>query len=825
LPVFSPMASLAQDLRYALRQLRLSPVFTFTALLTLALGIGSATAVFSVVEGVLLRPFAFREPGRLVVWRETIQEVSNRYPLLPDNYRHYLYLKSHSSKISDAAILQNASFAVSVGNGHPQMINGLSVSTNLFSLLGVKPIVGRTFLPEESKQGRSDAVLISWSAWNQLFNGDPNVIGRFLRVAGSPKAVVGVLPKSFSLPRLSEMPGSPAAGPVSPYEIFQPLVPKGEELTSDDGEFGFLVIARLKPGVSAADASSELNAMQKAYSGNNRLQIHLGAVVEPLAEEVTGNIKKALWMLLAAVSGVLLIASVNLAGLQLARSVAHDHDNALRMALGADSRQLLRSSFVESFALATCGGIAGILIAFWGIRLLLSIAPPGLPRLNDVHLSLPVLLFALSTTLLTAFIFGTLPGFRLLRTNPQEVLQKWSSRISDSRGTQSARNLLVAFEIACTVMLLIFTALMTRSLNQVLSQARIFNADHVVVAQANLLGPSYTSGENGGARARSAFVDRALDRLRTTPGIQSAAITSSMPFTGENDVHNIFRQENPLPESKAPVANLRNISPEYFAALHIPLLSGKPFSPQEKDQPVHAIVSQSAANATWPGLNPVGRAFKIVGALYTVAGVAADTHIADLKKEIPVVYLPYWHEPPSTVFFIVRSSQAVGPLASAVRRELWDIDPEVALPVIQSLDSQVNESVAPERFQTILLSSFGIAALILSLIGIYGIIAYSVSLRMQEFGIRLALGSQRATLVALVLTRGLYPVLAGLALGILGAAGATRMVRSLLYGTSSFDPLSVVISVAVLLLTALVAGLLPAYRAANVDVVKTLHQS
>ncbi len=495
------MASLAQDLRYALRQLRLSPVFTFTALLTLALGIGSATAVFSVVEGVLLRPFAFREPGRLVVWRETIQEVSNRYPLLPDNYRHYLYLKAHSSKISDAAILQNASFAVSVGNGHPQMINGLSVSTNLFSLLGVKPIVGRTFLQEESKQGRSDAVLISWSAWNHLFNGDPNVIGRSLRVAGTSKTVVGVLPKSFSLPRLSEMPGSAAAGPVSPYEIFQPLVPQAEDLTSDDGDFGFLVIARLKPGVSVNDASSELNAMQKAYSGNNHLQIHLGAVVEPLVEEVTGNIKKALWMLLAAVSGVLLIACVNLAGLQLARSVSRDRDNALRMALGADSRELLRASFIESFALASCGGIAGILMAFWGIRLLLAIAPPGLPRLSDVHLSWPVLLFAFFATVLTALIFGILPGFRLLRTNPQQVLQKWSSRISDSRGTKSARSALVAFEIACTVMLLIFTALMTRSLNQVLSQARVFNSDHVVMAQANLVGPNYTSGEDGGARA------------------------------------------------------------------------------------------------------------------------------------------------------------------------------------------------------------------------------------------------------------------------------------------------------------------------------------
>lgn len=621
------------------------------------------------------------------------------------------------------------------------------------------------------------------------------------------------------------MPGRVQTGPISPYEIFQPLIPNDEEATSDDGDFGFLVIARLKPGISAAAATAELDGMQKAYSANHRLQIHLGAVVEPLTQELTGNVKTALWMLLAAVSGVLLIACVNLAGLQLARFIARDRENALRLALGADSGQLVRLAFVESCVIAFWGGLGGIVLAFWGVELLRAIAPAGLPRLNDVSLNARVLWFASLATLLTAVIFGTLPSFRLLKTNAQQVLQEQSARVSGSRGARSARSVLIACEIACTVVLLIFTALMTRSLGHLLDEARAFNSDHVMVAQANLLGPNYNAGETSGDRARSDFVERALDRLRTAPGVESAAITSSMPFTGESNVHSILRQENPLPESKAPVANLRSISPEYFAAMHIPLITGELFTAREKFHPIDAVVSESAARATWPGENPVGRPFRINGGLYTVLGVAADAHVTDLKREIPIVYLPYWHEPPATVFFVVRSRQTAASLASTVRHILWDVDPQVVLPVVQSLDSQIEGSVAPERFQAILLSSFGVSALILSLIGIYGLTAYSTSLRMKEFGIRVALGSRRVTLVSLVLMQAAYPVLAGLALGGLLTAGLTRLVRSLLYGTSSFDPASVGISVAILLCGSLAAGLLPAYRAAKVDLLTILHQN
>ena len=814
-----------QNLRYALRQLRRSPVFSLTVLLTLAVGIGSATAIFSVVNSVLLQPFNFRDPGQLIVWRETIQEIRNRYPIVPANYRHFLYLKTHASTIDDAAILRNASFAVSVGTGHPQIVSGLSISPNLFSLLGAQPALGRAFLAKESEPGGATPVILSWSAWQRFFSADPNVIGRSLRMAGLPHPIIGVLPRSFSFPHIHEMSETANAVTPQPYEIFQPLVPQPDELNSDDGEFGLLAIARLKPGASAAQAGSELDGMQKAYSIHNHLQIHLGAVVEPFSEEVTGGVRKALWLLLASVVGVLLIACLNLAALQLARSVSRDRDNALRIALGANHLQLLQSSFTESLLLATCGGLTGLALAFLGVRFLTAIAPSDLPRLNEIHLSSTVLLFAFGTTVLTAIIFGLLPALRLFRTDPQQAFQRGSAKTSGSRSTTRTHSILVAFEVACTVTLLIFTFVTARSLGRVLTQNRAFSADRVTVAEANLVSQKYNGDETQASRERASFIDRALDRLGSDPGVESVAITSTMPLSGDTDIHSIYRKENPLPEDQTPSANLRNISLDYFKTLQIPLLSGAPFDAQERDYPIHAILSQNAANATWPGLNPLGRVFRINGRAYTVSGVAADARIANLKQDALVVYLPYWHEPPATIFFLVRSTGASEALVSAIRRELWQIDPEVAIPTIQTLDSSVNQSVAPERFQTVLLSSFGVAALALSLIGIYGILTYSVSLRRQEFGIRLALGSQKASLIRLVLTQGAYPVVSGLIVGVLAAAAVTRTLNSIFNGINGLDPLSIGASIALLLLGAFTAAILPAYRAAKVDPVQALNQN
>ncbi len=811
-----------QDLRYAVRQLRRSPGYTFIALLIMACGIGASTAIFSIIDSVLLRPYAFRNPGQIVVWREVVQELVKQYPSVPDNYRHFLYLRSHANTIQDAALLQEASFAVTIGGDHPRIEKGLNVSPNFFSVLGVTPMIGRSFLPEEAQPGKNNVVLISWAAWHDLFHGDPSLVGRTVKIKGQSATVIGVLPRSFEFPVINEMPGGASPDQTSPYEVFQPFVPQGDDLTSDDADFAFLVIARLKQGATIRQASAELSGMLSAYSATNHLPIQLSAIVVPLSQEVTANIRQALWLLLAAVLGLLLIACVNLASLQLARAMVRERDNAIRAALGAGRTRLFQAAWMETVVLCLAGGAAGILLALGGIRLFAAIAPENLPRLREIHVTWPVLLFACGVSGITALISGTFPALSSLRSNPQRVLQSSSTRVIRLGQASSARRLLITFEITCTVVLLIVTGLVVRSFSRVLNQQHDFDATRVILVEVDLLSPRFDLPNDAGDSARSEFIDRVLDKVRSAPGVESAAITSTMPLSGDAAVHSIYRPDHPLSESKTPTANLRNVSPGYFATMRTRLIAGREFTANEGSHPQSAIISQAAAQAAWPSSQALGRTFKFDGRIYTVTGIAADARIAKLKENVPVVYLPFWHDPPASVFFLVRTTRTLDEFAPAIRRQVWGVDPEAAIPVIEMLDTQMARSVAPERLQSIVLSSFSIAALVLAILGVYGVLAYSVSLRTPEFGIRVALGSSKVLLIRLVLLEALTPVGAGIALGLLTSLAATRAIRSLLYETSPADPASIVASVGVLLVATLVAAFLPAYGASRVDPIKVL---
>ncbi len=817
---WTPLERLLQDLRYAVRQLRRSPGFTLIALLIMACGIGASTAVFSIIDSVLLRPYAFRDPGQIVVWREVVQEVVKQYPSVPDNYRHFLYLRSHANTIQDAALIQDASFAVTAGGDHPRIEKGLNVSPNFFDVLGVTPMVGRTFRPEEAQPGKNGVVLVSWVAWQDLFHGDPNLVGRTVKIKGQSATVIGVLPRSFEFPVINEMRGGASPDQTSPYEVFQPFVPQGDDLTSDDANFAYLAIARLKQGASVGQASTELSGMLSAYSATNHLPIHLSASVAPLAQEVTANIGKALWLLLAAVLGLLLIACVNLASLQLARAMVLERDNAVRAALGAGRTRLLQATLMETIVLCLTGGSAGVLLALGGIRLFAAIAPENLPRLREIHITWPVLLFACGVSVITALLSGIFPALSSLRSNPQRALQSSSTRVIRAGQASFARRVLITFEIACTVVLLIVTGLVVRSFSRVLNQQHDFDAQHVVLAEVDLLSPRYEGAS--GDSARSVFIDRVLDKIRSAPGVEFAAITSTMPLSGDAAVHSIYRPDHPLPEGEVPTANLRNVSPEYFATMQTRLIAGREFTAGERSHPQSAIISQTAAQAAWPDSQALGRQFKFDGRIYTVTGIAADARIANLKENIPVVYLPFWHDPPGSVFFLVRTSRTLDEFAPAIRRQVWDADPEAAIPVIEMLDTQMAQSVAPERLQSIVLSSFGIAALVLAILGVYGVLSYSVSLRTPEFGIRVALGSSKGLLIRLVLFEALAPVGGGIALGLLTSLAATRAIRSLLYETSPADPASIVAGVGVLVVATLVAAFLPAYRASRIDPIKVL---
>ena len=816
---------LLRDIRYAVRQLHRSPGFALTATLTLALGIGAATSVFSVVNAVLLKPFAFRDPDRLIVMREAVQENGER-SATPDNYRHFMRLKNGATTLEDAAIFQQTGISVSVTGNHPRIEGAIVASPNLFHLLGVQPILGRGFVDSDARNGADNVVVLSYEGWQEFFAGDPSAIGKTLGVGGHPATVIGVLPPGMRFPQIALAPQIAFQEAENKVVLFAPLAPSDRDLNADMGNFNYKAIARLKPGVSLAQANAELDTMQNAYTLSAHLPLHFGIALTPLAKDVASGVSGALWMLFAAVGAVLLIACVNLANLQLARAVNAERETAVRAALGASRAQLIRSRLTESFVLAFAGGIAGVALAFAGVRLLLALAPANLPRLDEVHVSLPALLFATGVSIVSAIAFGILPALRSLHVHPQTAMQANSSRSVNTQEGRRTRSAMVAAQVACTIVLLIVTSLALRSFSHLLHQDRGFDANHLTVAQADLFATQYDDGSAKADTARLAFADRALAALAQLPGVQSAALTSVTPLTGETWVDNIFRPDHPVPAGQQPAVNVRWIDPGYLPTMQSRLVAGRNIATTDRVNPYIAIISERTAREAFPGENPIGRQISDLVPddkhLITVIGVVADTRINGLKDNAAMVYTPYWAFTPVTMSFLVRSSQSSEALIPEMRRSLWQIDPQIAIPTVKSMDEQVSDSVAADRFQTIVLTAFGAAALFLALLGVYGVLAYSVSLRRQEFGIRIALGSGKNALIALVLRQAAYPVLLGTGAGLSMAAIALREIRSLLYQTPVIDPLAIGGSVLLLLAASAIAAVIPARRAASIDPMRAL---
>jgi predicted permease len=819
-------AQFTRDFIFASRQLRKSPGFSITAILTLALGIGAVTSVFSVVNAVLLKPFAFCDPDRLVVLREVQDEAHSERWLIPDNYRHFLRLKHDAKTIEGAAIFQQKGMSVSPSGDHPRIVGAVVASPNLFQLLGVQPILGRGFVNGDAQKGADNVVVLSYEGWQALFAGDLGVVGQKLRIGGQPTTVIGVMPRGLRFPEIALAPKIAFQEAARDALLYQPFAPSDRDLSADSGNFNYKVIARLKPGITLSQASAELDSLQKAYTLSAHLPMHLGAALTPLVKDVASGVRGGLWLLFAAVGAVLLIACVNLANLQLARAVNAEGETAVRAALGASRSQLVRSRLTESLVLALAGGAAGITLAFVGVRLLLAIAPANLPRLDEVRVSLPVLLFSAGLSIAAAIVFGMLPALRSLRVAPQAALQSNSTRAANTQESHRMRSLMVATQVACTVVLLIVTSLALRSFSNLMRQNRGFDSSHVTLAQVDLFAPQYGDFLNTFKTAKMGFTDRTLAALSQLPGVQSVALTSVAPLTGETWVDNISRPDHPVPAGQEPRINVRWINPDYLSTMQIPLISGRNLTAADRANLYVALISERTAHEAFPGENPVGK--KIASLVpddshpTTVIGVVADTRINGLKDTAAMVYAPYWAFTPWTLSFLARSSQPSDALIPEMRRAIWQIDPQVAIPTLKSMDEQVSDSVATDRFQALVLSGFGAAALFLALLGVYGVLAYSVSLRRREFGIRIALGSGKNALIGLVLRQAAQPVLLGTVVGLTMALIALRWVGSLLYETPLMDPLAVGGSVLLLLVAAAIAAIIPARRAASIDPMRAL---
>jgi predicted permease len=809
----------AKDLRFACRLLAKTPGFTVTALLTLALGIGASTAVFTLVESVILKPMNYRNSGELVVAWERVRFLFAD-PVGP-NPKHVDFWRRHATPFSGLALLRRGEPGVILGTEHPRLIGAVISSTNLFGVLQVDPILGRGFRLEDGVKGRDNVAILTYSLWQDLFRGDPDVIGKTFRVNEIPCQIIGVLPENFSFPNANALRsfGSKQANSnirVPESALFLPAVinPNDFDWHSDYGNW--ITLGRLKPNVSLGQANAQLASLEARVLAQipanygDHTPGSLQAFVQPMQEVIVGDSKTGLWLLMAAVTGLMLIACLNLANAQLGRAVVRRREAALRSALGASQWRLLISAFAENLLLAGTGGLAGIVLAMGALNLLRLYSPVDLPRLSEVHLNLTVLVFSLAVTLGSCIFFGIAPTLRLMHTDPQTALQQNNGRTIGNRQSHRLRVWLIGMQVfGCTALLLV-TGLFSKSLLHLLHQDKGFETAHVALAAAYVPERTYKTAES-----RIAFNDAVLRRLRAIPGVESAALVSSMPLEGESWVEGLHRTDKP--HQKTPLINLRWVSPGYFETIREKLIAGRFF--EERDRNLHSIVlSEGEARTLWPQGSAIGGLVSTEGGKFTVIGVVADARTTSLKSApANTAYAHYTDRPSVNLVFLARGKRSADLLLPSMRQAIWSQAPDVTIARLKTLDAQLADSLATERFQTFVLLSFAASALLLAMLGIYGVLNYAMVSRRQEIGVRIALGATRGQIYALIFSEGGSAVLGGLAAGLFASVLAARLIQKLLYGVRAMDPPVVAAVLILFLAAALAAAYLPARRAASVD--------
>ena len=814
-----------QDLRYAFRTLRKSRGFAATAILTLALAIGASTAVFTVVDSVLLKPLAYRDSGQLVAAWEGVRSIGET--AVGPNPRHVDLWQKRATAFTGLTFLHQMSMGLALTGEHPTLIGTVVCYPNLFDILQVQPLLGRTFNAEDGIPGHDNGVILTYSFWQDRFHGDPGAIGKTIRLGDVSREIVGILPASFHFPSGSVLrPFHRANESVSAAPEPSVFIPAALDMTKFmwNGNYGnWVTLGRLKPGVGIAQATAQLNTIQEQVVQDpanyyDRKPGALTASVQPMQEAIVGNSKTGLWLIMFAVMGLMLIACLNLANAQLSRALARSREAAVRTALGAAKWRLVWSALAENLLLASIGGAAGVLLASAGLNLFLRGTPIGLPRLSEVHLNRSVLMFSILLTFGASLLSGLLPALRLVASGPQAGLQQSNNRSLGSRQSHQVRRWLIGLQVCGSTALLLITGLFSKSLLHLLHEDKGFETASVAIADVRLTPQAYKTD-----KSLIAFDDAVLQNLRAIPGVQTAALVSAMPLDGQSWIDSVHRIDKP--DLETPLINFRWVSPGYFEATRQKLVAGRFF--EDRDRNLHSVVlTEGEARTLWPNADPIGGQVKIEGRTFTVIGVVADSHTTSLKAEpTRIAYAHYVDRPPNTAYFAVRAANAAPgaeALLSAVRQAIWKYDPEVTIARVKTLDAQLIDSLATERFQTIVLVSFGAAALLLAMLGIYGVLSYSVETRKPEIGVRMALGATRGKVYALTFAEAATPVIAGVVTGLLASLLAGRAIRNLLYGTQLVDPPVILIVTALFLLSAAAAAFLPARRAASVDPMEAL---
>jgi predicted permease len=815
------MHTLLDDLRLALRPLRRSPGFTFTAILTLALGIGATTAIFTLVYDVLLRPLPYPHPEQLVVMEEVVAEFKDIYPTLPMSANHFTTWQRLSRSVQAMAVMEENSMPLGMG-GHPLQVEVLSATPGIFPVVGSTPQLGRAFVEQEAQTGHEHVAILMNDLWRGQFQGDPSILGKTITLNGFPYTVIGIMPRSFHLPIVNSIGRADAQGSQAIGAIV-PLAFSKERLGEENGEFNSFGLARLKPGVSVAQASAEINALQRTISAGLSAEDKstLSAVLTPFQQSLVGTNQTPLLILLAAVAGLLLVGCVNITNLLLARAAGRRQQMAVAVALGANRGDMLHLAMRETVVLAVSGGALGILLAAILVPLMQRYLPQALDFRGPLHLDWMGAACALGLSVLSTLLAGAAPAWISARTQPHEVLNSEAHLASESRSSKRMRRILVAVEVAVSVTLVLMTGLLTTSMVRLMNTDRGFTAERVMTAQLSLPQKAYADDQ-----PRLAFYKELLQRLHSVPGLEQAAVVSVLPLAGDEWIDMMRITGDARAMMQLPSQHFRWVSPDYFEALGLPLIAGR-FLSAEDEGKSYTVVSELTARTMWPGKNPIGRQFKRGGdpeePPFTVIGVVGNARTISLAKPDPMmVYTPYWYRSRGTGGLVVRAHTDSGVIADAVRKAVWSVDPDVSVPVVRTLGGVIADSVENRRFEMDLLMLFAASALLLAGLGVYGVVTYSVVQRKREIGLRLALGAQRANIYRLVMRDGLVPVFAGTAIGIGVAFVSAHVVASLFFQVSPYNPAIVTGAIGLLVAIGVTACLVPARRAASTDPMQAL---
>ncbi len=811
------MQILVQDLRQAKRMLAQSPGFAAIVILTLALGIGANTAIFSVIDGVLLQPLPYKDPQQLVSVVTALQHRdSQESTTLPVSFTKFTRVREQSHTLQSIAAYHPIALSLTT-RGVPEQIHAARASANFFQVLEVQVARGRTFLPEEDREGSPIAAIITDRFWRDHFSTDPNILGVTVPVDGKTATIVGVLPASFQLPFQQPEPD------VWLSHVFEHAT-LGFRVRF--GATYLTVFGRVKPGESLARAQSELDSINSAYATDNpdfvdAKNCTLG--IAPLKDRLVGRVRVSLWALMSAVGSVLLIACANIASMLLARVPAHARNTALRRALGASQLRLTRQFLTESLLLSGLGGILGVVLAMASIRLLRLLPAGTLPRVEEIHVNIAVLTFTLLVCAVTGVVLGLLPSFQGSKEDLHKTLKEGGRNSSSGQAGGRTRDLLVMAEVAMAVVLLAGAGILIKSFLNLISVDPGFNAGGVMTFYLKLPQSRYTEPP----RRADAF-RRLQESVQAIPGVQAAGLVSALPLSGDD--RNVYFCPQSLVcqgVGKDPIIAVAQITPDYFEAMRIPLLRGRTFDAHDvaNARPV-AIITQSAANRYFRNQDSIGKTLAFSRDLthpLEIVGVVGDVRIIGLSDaSVDQIYLPQLQSPVTLMGLVVRSNSQSASIVDAVRRKLREIDPELSFSTILSMDDMLSKSVARPRLTTEFVSVFAALALLLAALGTYGVLAYSVAQRTREMGVRMALGAGQSEIIKLVVGQGMRLVLVGVAVGFVAALLLTRLIQTLLFGTKAADPVTFSAVAILLVIVGLIACYVPARRAAGVDPVLAL---